>query len=322
MLKIKKFVQGRDEEDWVRVWSAAYREYEDMRQMTGDEFRIFEKAPDFDPEGRFIAQQSSKCVGIIHAHVDKLRKERKGFIRSFGVVPEFRGKGIEEKLVKTALKELKNRGMEVVQAWAADSREDRISLWKDSGFELVRKFSLMERDLNTIPSGIGEDDGVVLKTLRKDSDEDLKVLNWLDNECFKEHFNYTPGTLERTLYFVREDPFFRIQDWSFSLLEGEHVGYVGVGIDEAYNIEKNTKCGWILDIGVLKPYRRRGIGTKLMLQGMKALKEKGMTTLMLEVDDLNVTKAMRLYKEVGFKIKKKDLTYEKNLEQLQEHNTA
>lgn len=114
-MKIRQIVQERDEEDWVRVRNAAFREYDDERQMTADEFRIMEKAPDFDVEGRFIAELDEEPVGIIHAHVDKKRKEKKGFIRSFGVVPEFRGRSVEERLADTALKELKGRGMEIVQ---------------------------------------------------------------------------------------------------------------------------------------------------------------------------------------------------------------
>jgi ribosomal protein S18 acetylase RimI-like enzyme len=68
-----------------------------------------------------------------------------------------------------------------------------------------------------------------------------------------------------------------------------------------------------LDIGVLKPHRRKGIGTRLMLHGMNLLKAKGMTIAMLAVDDWNVTKAMRLYEKVGFKVAKKDIAYEKNI---------
>jgi len=314
LLEIKRFVQGKDEGDWVTIWNVAYKEYDDMRQMTVDEFRIAEKAPSFDSEGMFIAELSEQPVGIIHAYVDKKRREKKGFIRSFGIIPEFRGKGIEEKLAEVALKELKSRGMMIVQGWAADSREDRIRLWKNLGFKLVRKFSLMKSDLDEIPSGIGENEEVVLTAVRKDSDEDLKMLNWLGNECFKEHFNYRPGAIEETIYFLRKDPFFRVQEWFFASLSEEHVGYIGVGVDEKYNVERNVKCGWIMDIGVLKPDRIRGIGTRLMLQGMETLKAKGMTMAMLGVDDWNVTKAMELYKKVGFKVTKKDLTYERNLE--------
>jgi ribosomal protein S18 acetylase RimI-like enzyme len=64
---------------------------------------------------------------------------------------------------------------------------------------------------------------------------------------------------------------------------------------------------------VLKPHRRKGIGTKLMLQALESLKAKGMTTAMLDVDDLNPTKAIKLYAKVGFKVVKKYSIYEKDL---------
>jgi len=86
------------------------------------------------------------------------------------------------------------------------------------------------------------------------------MLNRLDNECLKELFDWRRSPLERTAYLVREDPFCRVQDWFFATLNGKHVGYVGMGIDESYNVKRNTKCGWVLGIGVLKPYRRMGIG--------------------------------------------------------------
>lgn len=68
-----------------------------------------------------------------------------------------------------------------------------------------------------------------------------------------------------------------------------------------------------LGIGVLKPYRRMGIGTKLMLHGMNQLKANGMTVVMLGADDLNVTQATRLYEKVGFKVARKEMAYEKTL---------
>jgi ribosomal protein S18 acetylase RimI-like enzyme len=65
---------------------------------------------------------------------------------------------------------------------------------------------------------------------------------------------------------------------------------------------------------VLKPYRQTGIGTKLILHGMDSLKDKGLTVAMLGVDDWNVTKAIRLYEKVDFKVARKDVAYEKSIE--------
>ena len=303
-----------DESDWVKVWNGVYGKRWDFASMTVEQMRITERSPDFEAEGMFIAELDDQPVGIVHAYVDKLREEKKGLVRSFGVVPEFRGRGIEEKLAETALEELKRRGMKVVQSSADGDQEHIARLWVSLGFRVVRMFSLMTADLVGLKSDIGENREVELKPLQRDSNEDLEMLNRLDNECFKEHFNWRPSTLERTFYFVREDPFFKIQKWFFALLNNKHVGYIGIGIDESYNAEKKARCGWVLDIGVLKPYRQRGIGTKLILHGMNLLKGMGMTVAMLGVDDWNVTKAIRLYEKVGFKVAEKETAYEKRIE--------
>jgi mycothiol synthase len=314
LLKFERFVPGSNEPEWVRVWNEVYGKLWYNAPMTVRQFRALEKTPDFEAEGRFIVMLDDKPVGIVHAYVDKLREEKRGFVSNFAVLPKFRGQGIEQKIAKKALEELEKRGMKVVQTWADVDKEDIIRMWESLGFKLAREFSFMTADLATLQSGIGEDSEVELKPVRRDSDEDLKMLNWLWNESFKEHFNWRPDRLESTMHFVRRDPFFKIQEWVFAMLNGKHVGYVGIGIDESHNKARNVKCGWIMNIGVLKPYRQTGIGTKLILQGMNLLKHMDMTTAMLGVDDWNVTKAIYLYKKVGFKIARKTVAYEKNLE--------
>jgi ribosomal protein S18 acetylase RimI-like enzyme len=314
LLKFERLVPGSNEPKWLRVWNEVYGRRWDNAPMTVKQLRALEKAPDFEAKGRLIAMLDDKPVGIVHAYVDKLRAEKKGFVRNFAVLPKFRGQGIEQKMADKALEELKRRGMKVVQTSVDGDEQDIIRMWESLGFKLARKFSLMTADLATLRSGIGENCEIELKSLRRDSDEDLKMLNWLENESFKEHFNWRPHPIESTTYFVRKDPFFKIQEWVFAMLNGERVGYVGIGIEESYNKARNAKCGWIMSIGVLKPHRRIGVGTKLILQGMNLLKHMGMTTAMLAVDDWNVTKAIQLYEKVGFKMARKEIAYEKDLE--------
>jgi ribosomal protein S18 acetylase RimI-like enzyme len=172
----------------------------------------------------------------------------------------------------------------------------------------------MERRLDRIPSGVGENRDVRLRKFQKGSLEDLKLLNWLSNEAFKEHYNYRPDTIDETRYFLEQDPTFKEQEWMFVLLKDKPVGYVGLGIDQKYNEEKNTRSGWILSIGVLKQSRSKGVGTRLMTESMKKLKAKGMITAMLGVDDQNPTKAIKLYEKVGFTAARKDVAYVKELQ--------
>jgi ribosomal protein S18 acetylase RimI-like enzyme len=323
LLKIRRFVTGKDEADWVKVRNAVYYRHPTYALITVEDLRKVERDPEWDSKGRFIIEVNNNPVGFVHAHVDKFREEKKGFIWTLGVIPEFGGQGIEEKLAETAIRELKKRGMQVVQSTVEGDLQEQVRVWKKLGFKLVRRGSIMTKGLNEIKSDVGENMNVVLEPLQKDADEDLELLNRLTNECFKEHFNWRPTPLESTVYLVREDFSWKTQGWFFALLEGKHVGFVGAGIGEvdnrasmrAENVERGwiLPRGWILSIGVLKPYRRTGIGTRLILHGLNFLEAQGMTIAMLGVDDSNVTKAKQLYEKVGFKEVWKQSFYEKNI---------
>jgi len=314
MLNIRGFVQGRDEDIWVSVWNKVFREFDDFRSISVEDMLMSEKSPTFDAAGMFIAELDGEFVGIVNAYVDKMREEKKGFIRTLGVVPEYRRRGIGRALARKAIDSLEERRMQTIEAGAVMDKPEAIGLWESMGLKQVRVFSLMKKDMEDIPSGIGENPEVQLRKLDEGSLEDLKLLNWLSNEAFREHYNYRPETVEETRYFLEQDPIFKEQEWLFILLKNKPVGYVGVGIDNKYNEEKNTKAGWILSIGVLKPNRLRGVGTRLMIEGMKLLKAKGMAEAMLGVDDENPTKAIKLYEKVGFKATRKDVAYQKMIQ--------
>ena len=143
--------------------------------------------------------------------------------------------------------------------------------------------------------------------------DDIKLLNWLENETFKEHFDFRHETIEETRYFVETRPWCDIAEYFFAYLDDKPVGHVGAGIDTKFIEHKGIERGWIMTIGVLKPLRTQGIGTALMLHALKLLKSKGMKEAELGVDDSNPTKATELYKKVGFKVVKKDLTYLKTI---------
>jgi ribosomal protein S18 acetylase RimI-like enzyme len=315
-LKIRRFVIEKDEADWVKLTNAVYYRHPTHALLTAEDYKKFEKDPEWDSKGKFIVEVNNNPVGWVSAHVDKLREDKKGFVW-VGMLPKFRGQGIEEELVGTAVRELKRRGMKGAQSVVEEDEDARV--WERLGFKLVRRSSLMTKMLDVVKSGIGENTEVTLQPLYKDSDEDLKLLNRFWNESFKEHFNYRPVPLESTVYLVRKDFSWKTQGWFFALLDGQHVGFVGALVGELDNRAENAKRGWvlprgwILSIGVLKPYRRTGIGTRLILHGMNFLKAQSVAIVMLTVDDSNVTNAKQLYEKVGFTEEWKYSFYEKRI---------
>ena len=312
MLTIRSFIQGKDEEIWLKIYNAAYKEYDDFRPSTMEDMEKAEKSPNFDATGRFIAEWNGEPVGCVNAYVDKKREEKKGFIRRLAVIPEFRRRGIGKDLVAKAFESLGERGMKCVESWTEKDRVACKSLFESMEFQLIRIFSRMRSPLETIPSNIGEHKEVKIRAMQMNTN-DIKLLNWLENETFKEHFDFRPETFEETKYFVETRPWCDIAEYFFAYLDGKPVGHVGAGIDTKFIKYKGIRRGWIMTIGVLKPLRINGIGTALMLHALKFLKSKGMNEVELGVDDLNPTKAIELYKKVGFNIVKKDLTYLKTI---------
>jgi ribosomal protein S18 acetylase RimI-like enzyme len=314
MFNVRRFVAGIDEPVWVGILNASRKGREDWRPITAEEMLLQEKEnPSFDVQGRFIAELDGQPVGTVGANVEKQRKERKGFIR-FDVIPECRGRGIERRLVETGLRELEARGMAVAQA-PVDSRElEYVTLLEELGFSRVRVFSNMQMETANISRGIGENGQVAIRPLHKNQEEDIELFTWLLNETFKEHFNFRPDTVEEIRYFLSSAPYFnKYKQVFFAVAGDETVGYVGVGIDERYNLERNVESGEIFTIGVLKKHRRTGIGVRLILHALEILKAEGMTIARLGVDDFNPTKAIRVYEKAGFKVTKKDLIFEREL---------
>jgi len=71
LLKVRRFVLGMDEADWLKVRNTVFAVRVDIASMSVEEMRNIEKSPDFDSEGRFIAELDDQPIGIVHAHVDK-----------------------------------------------------------------------------------------------------------------------------------------------------------------------------------------------------------------------------------------------------------
>jgi ribosomal protein S18 acetylase RimI-like enzyme len=171
----------------------------------------------------------------------------------------------------------------------------------------------MRISLADLPSEMGENMGVAIRQLTSDVEKDVASLNWLDNECFKDDPLHVPRTVEETKRALLDDPVLKWHEFFFAVLDNRDVGYIGVGIDERYNVEHNVKTGYINGIGVLPACRRRGIGTRLLLHGLKRLKEKGMTSVSLDTEDTNPTEAITLYEKVGFRVLQEYATYTRDV---------
>ena len=71
--------------------------------------------------------------------------------------------------------------------------------------------------------------------------------------------------------------------------------------------------GWVASIGVLEPYRRRGLGMALLQHCFSELYRCGCRKISLGVDAQNPTGATRLYERAGMHQVFEAVVYEKPL---------
>jgi mycothiol synthase len=89
------------------------------------------------------------------------------------------------------------------------------------------------------------------------------------------------------------DPLLWALAWDGPTLAGCSLAYAGRGSDAA--------LGWIGTLGVLPPWRGRGLGEALLRTSFRDLRARGLRRAGLGVDAQNVTNALRLYERVGMR---------------------
>jgi ribosomal protein S18 acetylase RimI-like enzyme len=138
------------------------------------------------------------------------------------------------------------------------------------------------------------------------------------NEAFRDHWGYTPRTEEDYVLWL-EDPYNDLGLWKIAWArdeDREEERVVGTSLNFIYpedNVRFDFLRGEVGMLGVLCPWRGRGLGRALLVRSMQALRESGMTEVVLEVDTDNLTGALRLYEGVGFRTLSQDAIYRKPL---------
>lgn len=172
----------------------------------------------------------------------------------------------------------------------------------EAGFRRVRVFMHMERPIDPSYEAGDPPAGVTIRT-SVDPDDD-RVVHGLLQETFIGHFGIEPMSFDAW----RRDFKDGLYDPALVLLaehDGRPVGVAANRIPEG--------LGWVSELGVLGPYRGRGIGAALLRASFWSLAQRGVTVVRLNVDADNATGAARLYEAVGMRVRRSFDVYETRL---------
>jgi mycothiol synthase len=233
------------------------------------------------------------------------------------LLPEWRRKGIGAAMLAHGEGRVREIATEhprdmprFFQSFVLDSEKGAIALMESAGYTSIRYAFDMKRDLSEPFPDAPMPPGLEVRPVK---DENLRAMWEADNEAFRDHWGYVPGTE------VRYQSWLTQQNFNPSLFkvawDGDQIaGAVQNFLNKEENEEYNRKRGYTEGIFVRRPWRKRGLARSLIVQSMKMFKEMGMTETALGVDAENLSGALRVYESCGYRQVKKSIIYRKPLE--------
>lgn len=175
-------------------------------------------------------------------------------------------------------------------------------LFADAQYIFVRKFWRMEIELEQPPE-VQYPDGITIRTFAPNQDE--RIIHSLIEESFAQHWGHTPTSFESWVRKLSQR-----EDYVPSLWFLAFDGDTAVGATLCYDREV---LGWVRSLGVLSPWRKRGVGSALLYHVFNVFYQQGQYRVGLGVDAENETGATRLYERLGMSVVEQYDTYEKIL---------
>lgn len=298
---VRPSVHGQDDVMFAGVYNRVHAADDDFIPATVEDFRDRGESPNTRYHNFFIAELDGTPAGYASALVRATSNDKCGTLGGPRVVPELRRRGVGTALARAVLADLVCHDQVAAHASGRD-RADINDFFASLGFRVVRRFSRMERSLADLHEGVGASTEAAIAAVEF-TPEMIPVLVELENETFSEHFNRPPETVAGFEFAIRNLARQGIvASEMVASIAGTPVGFISYGYDpsEIASLGRNHAGLW--DVGVLKPWRGRGIGRALLLAAMRELRARGMDEVELNVDETNVTGALHVYERLGFRV--------------------
>jgi mycothiol synthase len=215
----------------------------------------------------------------------------------YGVVANaHRGRGLGVLLLELAERRAARGADPEGNAWADSFAPldlvDATELLTRHGYGIVRHFWTMEVSLSGPRGPVVDPEGVSIRSFRRGEDERTVYQVW--RESFAEHWGSVERPYPEWAAGAFEVPGF---DPSLYLLAEADGRVVGITLAERFGAD-----GHISTVGVLKPWRRRGIGAAMLERAFAEFRERGIERVTLGVDSENATGAVSVYERAGMHV--------------------
>ena len=201
-------------------------------------------------------------------------------------------------------------GTKHFQAESSDTATLRTAVLEARGYQPVRySFYMLRPHLDDLPDAPMPEDLEV----RPVTPDQLRQIFDADVEAFRDHWGASLPTEESFRQFVGDPVQGDTSLWQVAWDGDQVAGMVRGYINREENELLGRQRGFVENISVRRPYRRRGLARALIGLTIRALRERGMTEGALGVDTENATGALGLYASCGFVAVRREATYRKPL---------
>lgn len=230
------------------------------------------------------------------------------------VLPEWRRHGIgqalldlNEQRVRDLAASQETGNERVTGSWSNDRQAGRIALMRANGYQPVRWFFDMVRDLSEPIPEVPLPDGIEVRPVTEDQ---IRTIWKADTEAFKDHwggFDDSEESYQRWIVRPDLDPSLWVVLFDGEQVAGASINAVSKEENEALGVNR----GWLHSVFTTREYRRRGVARAAVARSLKLLKERGLDTGILGVDATNPTGALRVYEGVGFTVAERSTAWRK-----------
>lgn len=184
------------------------------------------------------------------------------------------------------------------------------ALFENMGYTHIRSSYQMLIEMEApVPDAVFPE-GITLRTY--ETDADTESMYFAVKDSFRDHFGFVEEPVEEGLkrfkHFWLHDGF--DPTLLFIAMDGDQVAGVNMCRPQSYD---DADMGWVGTLGVLRPWRKRGLGLALLRHSFNEFYRRGKRKVGLGVDAENLTGALRLYENAGMHVHQAFDMYEKEL---------
>jgi mycothiol synthase len=265
-----------------------------------------------------IVEVDGRMVAYSRVFWSELNEGGRGY-NCFGFVdPAWRRRGIATALLPRNEALLRSIAAEhdVAPKWlesqSAETNAGNVALLERAGYRAVRwDYDMVRANLDEIPD-VPLPEGLEVRPVTRDQYRSI----WeADKEAFRDHWGQHDASEEAWGRFRDEPSYADPSLWRVAWDGDQVAGLVITTIPHEANEHFGRKRGYVDSVAVRRPWRRRGLARALLADGLRAMRDAGLTSANLGVDTENPTGALRLYEDLGFAPDKRFASYRKPLEE-------